>query len=82
MKILKQMLFALVFVIGFSVAASAQGRGDQKRPPKGEAPRIEVPDKKPPKDRPKNDGRGRDNRGKKPGTAEVLLGTVITIDLV
>ncbi len=75
MKILKQILF-------ISVVASAQGRGDQKRPPKGEAPRIEVPDKKPPKDRPKDDGRGRDKRGKKPGMAESLLGTQITIELV
>jgi hypothetical protein len=59
MKILKQLIFMAVFLIGLSTAAMAQ-KDDQKKPPKN-PPVVNAPDKKP-KENPKGD-RG----GKKPG---------------
>lgn len=67
MKILKQLLFITILMVGFSLTASAQKQdGDNKnRPPKDTA-EIKPPDKDKPNDKPKNDNRNNDNRGKKP----------------
>ena len=67
MKILKQMLFVAVVVIGFSMTAMAQRQdGDKKPPPpKKDPPQIVSPDKKPKEEKPKNDNRN-NNKGKKP----------------
>ena len=61
MKILKQILFALVVVAGLSVGVSAQKGGGQ-RPPK-EQPKIEPKPKQTPKG---------DQKPKKPGYAFVI----------
>lgn len=59
MKTLKQLLFAMVLVIGISITASAQeDKGSKKPPPKGPPPVIVVPPRdrdKPKEDKPKND---------------------------
>ncbi len=81
MKILKQLIFIMVFVIGVSISASAQKNDDQKKtPPKEDRPKIVVPEKKdPPKEKPR-DNKNNDNRGKKPGMA--FLGISGKIEII
>lgn len=63
MKLVKQILFALVLVAGLSVASMAQkGEGD-KKPPKGNPPVINPGQKPPPKENPPKGG----DKPKKPG---------------
>jgi hypothetical protein len=52
MKFIKNILFALVMVVGLSVGAMAQ-KGPKNPPPKGDPPKINVPDK--PKNPPPRD---------------------------
>ena len=64
MKILRQILFMALLVVGFSMTAMAQKQEDKRKPPK--PPEQIVPkEKDKPKDQPKNDNRNND-RGKKP----------------
>lgn len=49
----KQILFALIAVVGLSLAVSAQKGGGQDRPPKEKPPKIEPKPKDPPKPPPK-----------------------------
>lgn len=67
MKILKQLLFMALVIIGFSMAAMAQNQDDNKNRPPKDPPKINVPDKDRPKDRPRDDGNS--NRPKKPEEA-------------
>ncbi len=56
MKTLKQLLFAVLIVVGFSMTALAQKDGDKKPPPKpGNPPVIVVEPKKPREEKPKNE---------------------------
>lgn len=56
MKTLKQLLFAIALIVGFSLTASAQrDNGDKKPPPKPSPPVIVVPPKPPKDEKPKND---------------------------
>ena len=66
MKVLKQILFMTIVVIGLSMTAMAQKQDDDKknRPPK-DPPQIVAPDKDKPKDN-NNDNRNDNNRPKKP----------------
>jgi hypothetical protein len=50
MKTMKQILFAAVVCIGFSMTAMAQKDGDKKPPKKPDPPVIVAPDKDKPKD--------------------------------
>ena len=65
MKIFKHLLFISIFVVGFSMTATAQRNDDQKRPPK-DPPKINPEKKDPPKNNPPKNNPGNDNRGKKP----------------
>ena len=69
MKLLKQLLFAFAVMICFSMTASAQKDGDDRKdtPKKEKPPVIIVPDKKPKEDKPKDNDR--DNGKKKPNSA-------------
>jgi hypothetical protein len=63
MNILRQILFAALIVIGFSLTASAQRQPEKKeKPPK---PKVEIKpeEKKPPRN---NDNRNNDNRENRP----------------
>jgi hypothetical protein len=65
MKTLKQLLFAMVIVIGVSMTASAQEDKGRKTPPKeGKPPVIVVPPRNP--DKPKEDKPKNDDKRKKP----------------
>ncbi|MCA1623190.1 MAG: hypothetical protein LC778_05215 [Acidobacteria bacterium] len=68
MKIFKQLLFALILVIGISITASAQ-ENQKKTPPKENPPGFKIvpkdPKEKPKEDKPKDD-RNKDNKEKKP----------------
>ena len=66
MKNLKQIFFAAVLVVGFSLTASAQKNDDKKPPPKEKPPVIVVEPKKPKDDKPKD--------GKKPGAMIFISG--------
>lgn len=63
MNTLKQILFTFVWVIGLSIAISAQKNDDQKKPPPKDPPPVVNPrgDKPPPRNPP------RDDKPKKPG---------------
>lgn len=63
MRILKQLLFTAIFVIGMSLTASAQKDGDKKPLPKPSPPVIVVP---PGKNPPKDDKPKGDDKRKKP----------------
>lgn len=70
MKILRNLAFTFVVVLGLSIAVSAQ-KNDQKKPPRkeGKPPVVTPRDKKPPKENPKG---GHGNRGKRPGMSWVI----------
>ena len=82
MKVLKQILFMTIVVIGFSMTAMAQKQDDDKknRPPK-DPPQIVAPDKDKPKDN-NNDNRNNDNRPKKPESAVFINGDRTDISAV
>ena len=64
MKTLKQLLFAMVIVIGVSMTASAQKEGDKKPPPKQDPPVIVVRPKN--HDKPKEEKPKTEDKRKKP----------------
>ena len=82
MKILRQLIFMALVVIGFSMTAMAQRDDDKNRPKKPDPPQIVVPDKDRPKDRPKNDNNNNNNRPKKPQDAVSLTGNRTEISSV
>ena len=85
MKILKQIFLIAAFVFGISIAASAQDRDRDKRPPKNNPPVIvpgKKPDDKPKENRPKEDDRDKDNRGKKPQIVLNKTAEVIEIEFI
>lgn len=54
MRVLQKMLFTFAMVVGLSIAASAQNRDDQKKPPPKPAPPVVNPaPTKPPPNKPK-----------------------------
>jgi hypothetical protein len=66
MKILKNLLFILVLITGFSLSSFAQ-KNDDKKPPKGDGPKVSPTEKNPPKNPPpSNDDKG--DKPKKPQT--------------
>jgi hypothetical protein len=69
MKILKQILFMTLVVIGLSMTTMAQRNNNQNRPPK-DPPTIPAPDKNRPPDRPRDNNNN--NRPKKPQDAIFL----------
>ena len=72
MNLLRQILFTLALVIGFSLTASAQRQPEDKKKPPKDRVEIKPEDKKPPKnnDNPRDNDRG--NRPKKPQTFFLL----------
>ena len=66
MKVLQQILFGLIAVLGLSIAVSAQKDGPKKPPPK-DPPPVVNPQPKPPPEKPPS-GQG----PKKPGYAVVV----------
>ena len=66
MKLAKHILFALIMVVGLSVATMAQKGGDGQKPPPKEKPPVIDPGKKPP---PQNPPKGGGDKPKKPGFA-------------
>ena len=72
MKNLKQLLLAIVFVVGISITVSAQ-KDDKKPPPKPNPPVVPVEPKKPKEDKPKD---------KKPGIVFYLSENRIEITSV
>lgn len=67
MKLLKQILFTAVVVIGFSLTASAQNKQEEKKKPPKENAEIEPKEKnKPKEEKPKNENPNNENKGKKP----------------
>jgi hypothetical protein len=82
MKILKQLIFMSLVMIGLSMTAMAQRQDDKKNPPpKQDPPKIVVPDKDRPPDKPKDDNNN-SNRPKKPQDAIFVSGNQIKISLV
>jgi len=71
MNFLRQILFTLFIVIGFSLTASAQRQPDDKKKPPKDSAEIKPEDKKPPKnnDKPRNNDR---DKPKKPQTFFLL----------
>lgn len=67
MKVVKQILFGFVLIVGMSIAASAQKDDQKKPPPKGNPP-VVTPREKPPRENPPKG----DDRPKKPGMAFAL----------
>ena len=72
MKILRQILFMALVIIGFSMTAMAQKNDNKNRPIKPDPPQIVAPDKDRPKDRPKDNNNNNNNRPKKPQDAVFL----------
>lgn len=66
MRLLRQILFAAIIVIGFSLTASAQDdRENREKPKKKERVEIKPEDKKP-KNNENRDNNQNNNKGKKP----------------
>jgi hypothetical protein len=63
MKVLQQIFYTMMLVVGLSVAVSAQKNDDQKKPPPKPPPPVVNPQPKPPSD---------SNKPKKPGFALVV----------
>jgi hypothetical protein len=81
MRILKQILFMTLLVIGLSMTAMAQKDDNQNRPKK-DPPVIVPPDKDRPKpDKPKDDNNN-NNRPKKPQDVIYVSGNRAEISLV
>jgi hypothetical protein len=76
MKMLKNLLFALILITGFSLSSFAQ-KGDDKKPPKGDGPKVSPTEKNPPKNPPPSNDKG--DKPKKPQTE--LVGEMIKIIL-
>ena len=67
MKLLHQILFATLFVIGFSLTASAQDNREKKEKPPKERVEIKPEDKKPKNnENQNNNNQNNNNNGKKP----------------
>jgi hypothetical protein len=81
MKILKQLIFMSLVMIGLSMTAMAQKQDDNKNRPPKDPPKINAPDKDRPPDRPKDDNNN-SNRPKKPQDAIFVVGNQIKISLV
>jgi hypothetical protein len=81
MNLLRQILFTLAIVIGFSLTASAQRQPDDKKKPPKDSAEIKPEDKKPPKnnDNPRNNDR---DKPKKPQTFFLLSENRIEISSV
>ncbi|MBS1797988.1 MAG: hypothetical protein JSS81_29480 [Acidobacteria bacterium] len=72
MKVLRYFLMTVLVVIGFSVAAMAQGQDNNNRPKKPDPPQVVPPDKNRPRDPPPNDNNN-SNRPKKPDFAVLYV---------
>ena len=71
MKVLKEIIFSIVLVVGLSITVSAQKNNDQKKPPKGPPPVVTPAQKPKPRETPpRNSG---DRGGKKPGMSLLLI---------
>jgi hypothetical protein len=70
----------MIFVVGFSMTATAQKNDDQKRPPPKDPPKIDPGVKPPKEDKPKEDKPKNDNRGKKPNNVIFVSGNQAEID--
>ncbi len=77
MKMLKNLLFTLILIAGFSLATFAQ-KGDDKKPPKGDPPKVSPTEKNPPKNPPPSNG-GKGDKPKKPQTE--IAGEIVSIIL-
>lgn len=68
MNFLRQILFAAIVVIGFSLTASAQRQPEERKKPKKENAEIKPEENKKPKNNENrnNENRNNENKGKKP----------------
>lgn len=64
MRVLRQLIFMAIFIIGFSLTAMAQRQDDNKNRPPKDPPTIPAPDKNRPPDKPRDNNNT--NRPKKP----------------
>ncbi len=81
MKLLHQILFTAVVVIGFSLTASAQEKREERKKPPKENAEIKPEENKRPKnnENQNNNNQNKENKGKKPQTFFLLSENQIII---